>query len=105
MSALKLPDSLAAARPMQYVTEAARLPYLPSKSELLETYQVRASYWKTHATWLGARLNWLKPLNALTLQRGVASTARHSINITCRGVTSPARHAARSHSFVYISTS
>ena len=41
----------------------------------------------------------------LTLQRGVAITARHSINITCRGVTSPARHAARSHSFVYISTS
>ena len=41
----------------------------------------------------------------LTLQRGVTSTARYSVNITCRGVTSPARHAARSHSFVYISTS
>ena len=41
----------------------------------------------------------------LTLQRGVTSTARHSVNITCRGVTSPGRHAARSHSFVYISTS
>ena len=41
----------------------------------------------------------------LTLQRGVTGTARHSVNITCRGVTSPARHAARSHSFVYISTS
>ena len=41
----------------------------------------------------------------LTLQRGVTSTACHSVNITCRGVTSPARHAARSHSFVYISTS
>ena len=41
----------------------------------------------------------------LTLQCGVTSTARHSVNITCRGVTSPARHAARSHSFVYISTS
>jgi len=40
-----------------------------------------------------------------TLQRGVRSTARHSVKITCRGVTSPARHAARSHSFVYISTS
>ena len=43
--------------------------------------------------------------NTLTLQRGVTSTARHSVNITCRGVTSPGRHAARSHSFVYISTS
>ena len=43
--------------------------------------------------------------DALTLQRGVTSTARHSVNITCRGVTSHARHAARSHSFVYISTS
>ena len=41
----------------------------------------------------------------LTLQRGVTSTARHSVNITCRGVTGTARHAARSHSFVYISTS
>jgi len=27
----------------------------------------------------------------LTLQRGVTGTARHSVNITCRGVTSPAR--------------
>ena len=42
---------------------------------------------------------------SLTLQRGVTSTDRHSVKITCRGVTSPARHAARSHSFVYISTS
>ena len=42
--------------------------------------------------------------NPLTLQRGMTSIARHSKNITCRGVTSPARHAARSHSFVYIST-
>jgi len=40
----------------------------------------------------------------LTLQRGATSTACHSENITCRGVTSTARHAARSHSFVYIST-
>ena len=41
---------------------------------------------------------------ALTLQRGVTDTARHRVNITCRGVTSTGRHAARSHSFVYIST-
>ena len=27
----------------------------------------------------------------LTLQRGVTSTARHSVNITCRGVTVTAR--------------
>jgi len=47
----------------------------------------------------------LAVLLLLTLQRGVTSTAHHSVNITCRGVTSPARHAARSHSFVYISTS
>ena len=40
----------------------------------------------------------------LTPQRGVTSTAHHSENVTCRGVTSAARHAARSHSFVYIST-
>ena len=40
----------------------------------------------------------------LTPQRGVTSTARHSENVTCRGATSTARHAARSHSFVYIST-
>ena len=36
--------------------------------------------------------------------RGVTSTARHSENVACRGVMSIARHAARSHSFVYIST-
>ena len=41
---------------------------------------------------------------ALTLQRGVTSAARHSVNITCRGVTSTARRAALSHSFDYIST-
>ena len=40
----------------------------------------------------------------LTLQRGVMSAARHGENITCHGVTSTARHAARSHSFDYIST-
>ena len=40
----------------------------------------------------------------LTPQRGVTGTARHRVNITCRGVTSTVRHAARSHSFVYIST-
>jgi len=40
----------------------------------------------------------------LTLQRGVMSTACHGKNITRRGVTSTARHAARSHSFVYILT-
>jgi len=28
---------------------------------------------------------------SLTLQRGVTSTARHSVNITCRGVTGTAR--------------
>jgi len=39
----------------------------------------------------------------LTLQRGVMSAARHSENITCRGVTSTACHAALSHSFDYIS--
>ena len=50
-------------------------------------------------------LNFL-PLSllSLTLQRGVTSTACHSENITCRGVTSGARHGARSHSFDYIST-
>ena len=40
----------------------------------------------------------------LTLQRGVTSTARHSENVTCRGVMSTAHHAALSHSFDYIST-
>jgi len=40
----------------------------------------------------------------LTFQRGVTSAARHSENITCRGMTSTARHAARSHSFDNIST-
>ena len=40
----------------------------------------------------------------LTLQRGVTGTARHRVNITCRGVTSTVRHAARCHSFVYILT-
>jgi len=40
----------------------------------------------------------------LTLQRGVTSAARHGENITCCGVMSTARHAARSHSFDYIST-
>jgi hypothetical protein len=40
----------------------------------------------------------------LTIQRGVTDTARHSENITCHGVTGSARHAARSHSFDYIST-
>jgi len=40
----------------------------------------------------------------LTLQHGVMSAARHSKNVTCRGVTSTARHAALSHSFDYIST-
>jgi hypothetical protein len=34
----------------------------------------------------------------------VTSAARHSENITCRGVTSTARHAALSHAFNYIST-
>jgi hypothetical protein len=34
----------------------------------------------------------------------VTSAAPHSKNITCRGVTSTARHAALSHSFDYIST-
>ena len=40
----------------------------------------------------------------LTLQCGVRSAARHGENISCSGVTSAARHGARSHSFVYIST-
>jgi len=40
----------------------------------------------------------------LTLQCGVTSTARRGENITCRGVTSTACHAALSHSFDYIST-
>ena len=40
----------------------------------------------------------------LTLQCRVTSAARHSENISCSGVTSAARHGARSHSFVYIST-
>jgi hypothetical protein len=40
----------------------------------------------------------------LTLPHGETSAARHSVNITCRGVTSTARHAALSHSFDYIST-
>jgi len=40
----------------------------------------------------------------LTLQRGVTDTAHHGVNITRRGVTGTVRHAARSHSFVYIST-
>jgi hypothetical protein len=34
----------------------------------------------------------------LTLQRGVTSAARHSENITCRGMTNTARHAACCHS-------
>ena len=42
--------------------------------------------------------------NQLSIQCGVTSTARHGENITCHGVTSTARHGARSHSFVYIST-
>jgi hypothetical protein len=33
----------------------------------------------------------------------VTSAARHSVNATCRGVTSTARHTALSHSFDYIS--
>jgi len=41
---------------------------------------------------------------SLTLQRGETSAGRHGENITCRGVMSTARHAARSHSFDYIST-
>ena len=40
----------------------------------------------------------------LTLQCGMTSAVRHSENIPCSGVTSAARHGARSHSFVYIST-
>jgi len=40
----------------------------------------------------------------LTLQRAVTGTAHHSQNITCHGVMGSARHAARSHSFDYIST-
>jgi hypothetical protein len=40
----------------------------------------------------------------LTLQRGVTSAVHHGENITCRGVTSTARHATLSHSFDYIST-
>jgi len=40
----------------------------------------------------------------LTLQCGVTSAAHHNENITCRGMTSTARHAALSHSFDYIST-
>jgi hypothetical protein len=44
--------------------------------------------------------NW----HLLALQRGVTSTARHSENVTCRGVTSTALHPALSHSFNYIST-
>ena len=40
----------------------------------------------------------------LTLQCGVTSVARHSENIFCSEVTSTARHGARSHSVVYIST-
>ena len=43
-------------------------------------------------------------LGSLTLQCGMKSAARHSENISCSGVTSAARHGARSHSFVYIST-
>ena len=39
----------------------------------------------------------------LTLRHGVMSTARHSENITCRGVTSTAHNAVHSHSFVCIS--
>jgi hypothetical protein len=35
-------------------------------------------------------------MDSLTLQHGVTSAARHSENITCRGVTSTARHAALS---------
>jgi len=37
------------------------------------------------------------------IQRGVTSGARHSENITCRGVMSSALHTAHSHSFDYIS--
>ena len=46
----------------------------------------------------------IRPQLVLTLQRGVMSAAHHSENITCRGVTSTACHAALSHSFDYIST-
>jgi hypothetical protein len=42
--------------------------------------------------------------HTLTFQRGVMSAACHSENITCRGVTSTARHAVRFHSFDNIST-
>jgi hypothetical protein len=41
---------------------------------------------------------------ALTLQRGEMGDARHSENEACRGKTSDDRHAARSHSLHYIST-
>ena len=49
---------------------------------------------------IGFHIEWA----VLTLQCGMTSAACHSENIPCSGVTSAARHGARSRSFVYIST-
>ena len=62
----------------------------------------RLNKWMSEWIWRSTNVALLK--GQLTLQRGVTSTGRHSENITCRGVMSSARHGARSHSFVYIST-
>jgi hypothetical protein len=47
-------------------------------------------------------INCQEMLSDLTLQRGVTSAARHSVNITCRGVMSTARHAALSLIRLYL---
>ena len=54
---------------------------------------------------VGLQLYTVRRMRVNKVQRGVTGTARHRVNIICRGVTSTVRHAARSHSFVYISTS